>query len=316
MRHRLLLFAPLLLLSLLGACSKPGAGPRLDLVGATRYTSYDRTLVTPGDTVPFKLYSDVRDKDKPLSHVRIFVTYAPVKNPLVYPAQGYDPTKAPADPTFTYLDTVLTDTKTPTQFVLQNTLSSRTTSGREQWRFEAEDVDGNKASRGFRLQLRNGDSALTYHRYTAQIQAPNAAGSRRSYLALLPGLTLPRYTVRTNVEAQSLVDLVYVTNRNGTYLASPNDTIAHLPKWPNRAIEIRNPRLDKAGFDNTDTGEELTAAFTGSQSLTPATRTGNLVKGLVYSFYNKVDQKYGLIFIQDVITAPVPTLIVQVRITK
>jgi hypothetical protein len=308
MRYRLFVF-PSLLLSLLVACSKDNAGPQLDLVGSSRYTSYDRTIATPGDTVTFKLYSSVRSADRPLSHVRILVTYAPVKNPLTYPA-NYDPTKAPADPEFVYLDSAMSNR----EFVLQATVASRTTSGREQWRFEAEDSDGNKVGRGFRLQLRNIDSAATYHRYTAQLQAPDRTGGRRSFLALLPGLTLPHYTVRTNGEAQSLIDVVYVAARNGSiYLASPTDTITHIKGWPTRATEFRDPNLNKDSFDNADTGPELIALFNGAAS--PSSRTLPLAKDKVYAFRTK-DQNSGLIYVQSIVNTPIPTVVLQVRITK
>ncbi|RYU78413.1 hypothetical protein [Hymenobacter persicinus] len=310
MRYRLLLFAPLLLHLL--ACSKQDSGPRLDLVGSTRYTSFDRTISTPGDTVTFKLYSDVRSADKPLKAVRIFVTYAPVKNPLNYPA-GYDATKAPADPEFTFLDSTMP--ASAREFVLQTTINARTTSGREQWRFEAEDVDGNRVSRGFRLQLRNADSLrLNYHRYTAQLQAPGD-GNRRSFLALLPGLTLPRYTVRTNAANQALIDLVYASDAAGIYLAAPNDPIIKHTKGWNRSTEFRNTGIDQNGFNSTDTEQELISAFGGASELTPKTRTGPIAKGRVYAFLT-TEKKYGLLYVQDILTAPVPTVLLQVHITK
>ncbi|SHJ35327.1 hypothetical protein SAMN02745146_2888 [Hymenobacter daecheongensis DSM 21074] len=313
MRHRLLLLLPApLLLSLLVACSKTPAGPRLDLVGSSRYTSFDRILTTPGDTVTFKLYSSVRTADRLLTHVRIFVNYTPTKNPLRERAD-YDAVTVAAnqDPELVFLDSAMS----AREFLLQTTLNARTTSGREKWRFEAEDAEGNKVSRSFQLQLRNSDSLrLTYHRYTAQLQAPGAGGNRRSFLALLPGLTLPRFTVRTNAAAQSLIDVVYVATRNGIVLAAPTDTIAHLAAWPARPTAFRSTALDKAGFDAADTGQELTDLFAGNPNA-PATRTAPLAKGQVYAFRTQ-DQKSGLFFVQEILTAPVPTVLLQVRVTK
>ncbi|GAA3935181.1 hypothetical protein [Hymenobacter algoricola] len=309
MRYRLLLFAPLILLA---ACSKENGGPRLDLVGSARYTSTNRTLTRAGDTVTFKLFSDVRDAEKLLKHIRIFVTYSPVKNPLSYPASGYDPTTAKSDTVFTYLDS----TVSAKEFVLQTTLNARTTSGREQWAFEAEDVDGNKVSRGFRLQYRNPDSLRSYHSYTAQLQAPGGSTARRSFLALLPGLTLPRYTITTNAEAKRLVDVVYVVRNSSIFLAAPNDPfVNHIGRWSTRPTEFRDPNLNKASFDNAITGDALTTLFNGAAALLPTTRTPALAKEQVYAF-RTANQKSGLIYVQDIIATPVPTLILLVKVTK
>ncbi|GAA4016979.1 hypothetical protein GCM10022408_33160 [Hymenobacter fastidiosus] len=310
MRYRLLLIVPSLL-SLLTACSKQNAGPRLDLVGSGRYVSFNRDDTRPGDTLTFKLYADTRDAEVPLRRVRILVTYTPLKNPVSYP-QGFVPGSVPADREFTYLDSAIT-TK---DFVLQTTFNARTTSGREQWRFEAEDAGGNTVRRGFRLQVRNNDSANAYHGYTAQLQAPNGNGNRRSFLALLPGLTLPRYTVRANADARNIVDVVYVANQSGIYLAAPNDAlVTHVPKWTTRPTEFRTTTLDKTGFDGADTSGELIAAF-GTPATPPLTHTDPIAKGKVYAFRTK-DQKSGLLYVQDILlTTPVPTVLLQVRITK
>jgi len=309
MRYRLLLLT-LPLLSLLTACSDAEEGPYLGLVGSSRYTSSNRTIATPGDTVTFKLYGGLRKGGQPLSHVRIFVTYAPIKNPLSYP-QGYNPLQAPADPEMTYLDSALPAASR--EFVIQTTLNSRTTSGREQWRFEAEDTDGRKVSRGFRLQLRNIDSALTYHRYTAQLQAPNPVGNRRSFLALLSGLTLPHYTVRTDAANQALIDLVYVTTPSGICLAAPNDALTGL-KWMPRTTALRATSLTTTNFAEADTNDELIARF--NNATTPSTtHTEPLAKGNIYAF-RTADTRSGLIYVQDIITTPIPTVLLQVRTTK
>ena len=74
---RILLF--LLPLALLTACDPAlGPGPRIALVGSTRFLSANRLLTIPGDTVTTKLYASTAEQE-PLTRVRIAVTFTPQK---------------------------------------------------------------------------------------------------------------------------------------------------------------------------------------------------------------------------------------------
>lgn len=320
MRHRLLFSAVVLpLLGLLTACepeSESGPTPYLDLVGTARYLSSNRVLTTPGDTLTTRVYAEAADSlNSPLRRLRITVTYEPGKNPIIYPANllSYDPGSARNDPEFVYLDSMLTTRRARQALAFQFTFGARTTTGREVWKFEAEDQQQRVASRSYRLTLRNPDSALVYHRYSVRLQAPGTAASR-SFLALLPGLTLPGFTMRNNPAAQQLVDLVYLPTAAGApALSTPADTRLKLPStWTKRATLLRL-LTDTASFAATTTSQGFEDVFSRAQA--PVTSTGALRRNQVVAF-RTADLKYGLILIQEIKTTPTPTLNLQVRITK
>ncbi|MCC2545870.1 hypothetical protein LJY25_05395 [Hymenobacter sp. BT175] len=285
------LFCLLGLAGLLTGCGDPATGPRLDLVGSSRFISADRALTSPADTLTAKVYAEARDDNQQLRRLRITVGYND-ETPLVY------------------LDSALN--RRDALFLLS--FGSRTTSGRETWRFEAEDTDGQKASRSFRVRLRNPDSTLVYHRYTVRLQAPGTPYAR-PYLDLARGLAFPSYTVRTNAEAQQAVDLIYLPlAAGGPVLAAPADPQSGL-NWPGRRRTLlRVTSLSQSAFTNTDTSEELEAAYTSNLS-SPVTRTPALTKGAVLAFIT-ADSRYGLLYVADVLASPVPALVLNVRIQR
>ncbi|TGE15662.1 hypothetical protein [Hymenobacter elongatus] len=314
-----LLAVVLPLAGVLAACSsesESGPNPYLDLVGTSRYLSSNRILTTPGDTLTTRLYAEAADSlNSPLRRLRITVTYEPSKNPIIYPANlfNYDPGSARNDPEFVYLDSMLTTRRAQQALAFQFTFGARTTTGREVWKFEAEDQQQRVASRSYRLTLRNADSALVYHRYSVRLQAPGTAASR-SFLALLPGLTLPGFTMRNNPAAQQLVDVVYLPTAAGApSLSTPADTRLKLPAtWTRRATQLRL-LSDTASFAATTTSQGFEDVFSRAQA--PVTSTGALRRNQVVAF-RTADQKYGLILVQEIKTTPTPTLNLQVRIAK
>lgn len=312
-----LLFA-LLSLGLLAACNPdPNPGPRLDLIGSSRFLSTDRVTNTPGDTFTTRLFAQARDTSNgpELRHLRIRIGYTPTFNPVVYPVSTVvDLNSFPQDE-LVYLDSTL---KPGTrQVAFQFTAGSRTTSGREQWTFEVEDADGTKNSRGFRVAVRNNDSALVYHRYTLRLPGPTRPGARR-FLALRPGLTFPSYSLRTNARNQALIDLVYLPG-SGSSLASPNDPLlsSSLSSWATqRVTQLRSTTLNEAAFGNVDTETELVTAFNNGTAFAPvATRTGPLTKGQVFAF-RTADNHTGVAYVQELLTAPTNAVLLQVRVTK
>lgn len=300
----------------LAACNPdPNPGPQIDLVGSSRFLSTDRRTTTLGDTFTTRIYAQSRDTSNgpELRHLRIRVEYAPTFNPIVYPAPPFDPTNFPKD-NLIYLDSTLKAGQR--QIAFQFTAGNRTTSGRENWTFEVEDADGRVSSRGFRVAVRNNDSALVYHRYTLRLPAPNLPAARR-FLALRPGLALPAFTLRTSAANQALIDLVYLPGA-GSSLAAPNDPLLNsaLASWTTRrATQLRSTSLTQANFESLDTETELTNAFTTGSAFTPATRTGALTKGQVVAF-RTADNSTGVIFVQDLLKAPTPAALLQVRVTK
>ncbi|MCB2380000.1 hypothetical protein LGH70_20570 [Hymenobacter sp. BT635] len=313
------------LLGGLAACSSDlnsDPNPYLDLVGSTRYVSTNRVVTTPGDTLTSKLYAAVANLagSDSLERLRITVAYSPFLNPIAYPANYNPTTDEGKSEELVYLDTMLRAKPPLKEVAFQFTFGTRTATGREVWRFEVEDSQQRTASRSFRLTLRNNDSALVYHRYAVRLQRPATVASR-SYLALLPGLALPKFTVRTNLAAQQLIDLMYLPSSSGAVLASPTDAEAlkiMKDPWPSatrRATKLRLvARSDSTGFGSATTSQSFQEIYDRAP-LAPSTSTGVLRKNQLVAFLT-ADNKYGLILVSDVKTTPVPTLDLQVRIAK
>lgn len=317
---RLSLFL-LSLLSLLAACTPdPGSGPRIDFVGTTRFVSNDRLVPAPGDTLSTRIFADNRDSANGplLQRLRITVKYEPQSRPFVY-ASPYDPSTAPKD-SVVYLDSLLTVSK----FAYQFTFGTRTTSGRETWRFEVTDADGNKASRRFQLTTRNADSlslTVPYHAYLARLQAPVSARTL-SFLDLGAGLLFPKTAVRTNPDVQRRIDLLYFPGASNTpILVTPADPlfatnkILGLNAWPTRnATVLKSTPLAPTGFTGATSNQAIIAAFDNTQNIT-ITRTGALVLNQVYAFRTAGGQT-GLLQVTKLPTSDRPTVDLQVRVTK
>lgn len=319
MRLRFSLVAPVAL-GLLAGCSPDsdsGPEPYLELVGSARFLSANRTIITPGDTLTTRLYTEATDRESPLRRLRIIAKYTPGKNPLLYPV-GYDPRKATDNPEeLVYLDSALSTTDPPLGLAFQFTFGARTTSGQEQWRFESEDTRQHTTSRSYRLTLRSADSALVYHRYTVRLQAPQNVASR-SFLALLPGLALPKYTVRTSPGNQKLIDLAYLPTATGApSLSSLTDPLLNLgSNWSTkRATRFKLFSLtDSTSFGTANTAQSF-AGFYGDPNGPALLNTGPLRRKQTVAFLT-ADGKYGLFQVQEIRTTPTPALILQVRIGK
>ncbi|MBO0360890.1 hypothetical protein J0X19_23220 [Hymenobacter sp. BT186] len=321
---RLYLLSFLLASALLASCNpEPSAGPRVALVGSSRFLSASRSSTVPGDTFSTRVFADKYDpNDADLSRLLITVEYIRSRNPYVYPSTGFEANDVPNDAgQLIFLDSVLTGEQQQSVAV-QFQAGTRTTSGREIWRFKADDVDGESNEGGFTLRLRNADSLLTYHRYTTILPAPISYQSR-SYISLLSGLALPSFSLRQHPENQSLIDLVYLPLPNGgRALATPQDpTFTNRSTfWTNRrATKLRATALDSAAFTAATTPAQLEAAFAAPNG-TLITSTGALPSrgaGRVFAFQTADSPaKTGLVFVQSIITVPTPAIRMQVRITK
>lgn len=319
MRFRLnLLFYPLLGLA---ACQPElNPGPRVDFVASSRFTTGARRLTTPGDTVATRIYGQAQGKDSPLTRLQIIAEYKPVPEGIIYPQTGYDEGDEPSFKLL-YLDTLLP--AATEQFAFQSVQPSRTTGGQEVWTYEFRDSEDRTGSRSLKLRVGRNDSLLTYHSYTIGLQAPLTNSQvRRSFLALRSGLALPKFTVRTapqNADAQQLIDLVYIPNAaTGPGLATPSNSLAGLPatKWPaKRVTQLRSTGLNETNFGGLTTAAQLTATFESGASFTNPTYTGRVTKNQVIAFLTP-EGKSGAILVQDITTTGIPTLVLQVRITK
>ncbi|MDF7812723.1 hypothetical protein [Hymenobacter sp. YC55] len=335
MRFHLLLF--LCASALLTSCSLDDeSGPRVDLVGGTRFLSASRTVTTAAntsalaDTFTTRVFAEKRDDGAELDRLVITVEYSPSPFPFVYPSTAFNldslyKIKYPV----VYLDTMLTG-KQRQSIAFQFKANTRTTSGREKWIFDAYDADNNKNSRSFTLSLRNSDSlrAATYHNYTVILPAPTTPYARNS-ISLLSGLTLPPNALRRRIENQDLIDLAYLPLANGERaLASPNDPelirtnrLFNPTNWlSRRTTSMRSTDLDSARFASTADTAAFRSLFSSGVVPTISTRTNALRArgtGRVLAFRTSDSPaRYGLIFIQSFLTAPTPAIKMQVRITK
>jgi hypothetical protein len=310
--------------ALLAACNpEPSAGPRVALVGSSRFLSASRSSTTPGDTFSTRVFADKYDPDDAdLERLIISVEYIRSRNPYLYPSTGFDFDKVPEDTgRLIFLDSVLTGEQQQS-VAFQFQAGTRTTTGKEKWRFQANDVDGESNEGGFTLVLRNADSLLTYHRYTTILPAPINYRSR-SYISLLSGLALPSFSLRQHPENQDLIDLVYLTlPSGGRALATPNDPVFKNRSafWrTRRATQLRTTTLDSAAFTATTTPAQLEAAFTAvsGNAVTSTAALPSRGTGRVFAFRTADSPaKTGLIFVQSLITVPTPAIRMQVRITK
>lgn len=318
-------FHPTLLLSsLLGlaACQPDlGSGPRVDFVASNRFTTGNRRLTTPGDTVTTRVYAEAQN-DTRLTHMRITAEYQPVPEGIIYPQAGYEEGKQPSF-TLTYLDTTFEAVARFTkEFAFQSVQAARTTAGKETWVYEATDNNGNTGKRSFYLRLGRSDSAFIYHSYRLGLQAPAANNSiRRSFLALRSGLALPKFTVRTapqNEKAQQLIDILYIPSvTNGPGLATPTSIQAKSAAlWPTKRLtRIRRTALTQTEFTALITTTQFASAFAGGTSFSDSTYTGAVTKNQVIAFRTP-EGNSGAILVEDIITTGIPTLVLQVRVAK
>ncbi|MBC6608387.1 hypothetical protein H8B13_16290 [Hymenobacter sp. BT188] len=307
------------LLSLLAACTPdPGSGPRIDFVGNSRFVSNNRLVTAPGDTLSTRIFADNRDSANGplLQRLLITVKYEPQSSPFIY-ASPYDPELAPKD-SVVYLDSLLTVPK----LAYQLTFGTRTTSGRETWRFEVTDADGNKASRRFWLTTRKTDSlTVTYHEYIARLQAPTSQRTM-SFLDLDAGLLFPNTAVRTNPVVQQRIDVLYFpSSGNAPILVTPAEPlftangILGIRAWPakNQTI-LKQTQLLPTAFAGATNPQALTTAFDNAQNTT-VTRTGALALNQVFAFRTTGGQT-GLILVEKLPTSDRPTVDLRVRVTK
>jgi hypothetical protein len=287
-------------------------GPRVNFVGSTRFNPASRRITTAGDTVAVKVYAEAESNDAPLTHLVIRAEYQPTQLLAEYPVNYTE--KDAEKSSLVYLDTLIANAR---EFAFQSVQPARTTAGKEVWTYTFTDSEGKDGVRSFYLRLGRPDSAATFHSYTVPLQAPGVFG-RRSFLALREGLTLPSFSLRRLPANQQLVDLVYVPGSAtvAPSLATTADAALKLP-WTGRGTEIRSTPLTPAALTNYSNTEALANAYNlyqGNSFSTP-TRTGPLVKGQVIAFRTP-DNRYGLLAVDNIITTGIPTLVLQVRVSR
>ncbi|ALD22050.1 hypothetical protein AM218_13550 [Hymenobacter sp. DG25A] len=301
-----------MVLSGLAACTpEPGSEPRFNFVGSSRFTSNDRLLTTPGDTLTTRVTGDLRDSlnDPLLQHYTITVDYTPKEK---------DEEKKL--PQLVYFDTTFSSLN----FNYQLTFGARTTSGYERWKHTLTNADGKAVSRSYLLTVRNPDSLKAYHPYKVFLQAARRTSSR-STLNARQGLVFPGFTVRDNPAAQQLVDLIALPSAaGGIELASPTDAtvaaaapVLNSTAWLTRnATTIRQTSLAQAQFSLLTKATDLVALYDSAKVSTTPTRSGALVKEKVLTFRTAAGRT-GAIYVEDVTNnTALPRATLQVRIDK
>jgi hypothetical protein len=304
---------------LLAACSQEESPVRLDFVGATRFTSGNRTAGA-GDTLTTRLYADA-DAGAELKRLRITVAHEPSRNPFRYPLplSSFVLADQPNDAPLVYLDSLISGRS----LVFQNTFGVRTTSGTERWEYTVEDQSGNHSTRAFRVTVRNTDSLRIFHTYkaVAGVISPSATNAlaqsqARRYLALYPGLLLPGFAVRTQPANQALVDLIFVNSGGVLTLRSPAaDTTTQAAQ--RRATQLRLSSILGTAITGVDTDTEFASVFNLAQPFAgQSVATTALAKDQVLAF-RTADRLYGLIHIIDLVPTAQGTVIpCTVRIQK
>lgn len=332
------------LLALAAACTKIVFSPRLDFVGATRFTSSSPAVVTTAsvtaDTLASKIYAQTADlaEGPGLTRLTIRLSSSPTRTPVLYPASisSYRASDTPSDPTLVYLDSMLAPGTKDIAFT--NLLTRRTASGVDTWEYSVTDATGATASRAYRLVLRRTDSiTAVVHSYRAyfgavpvgRLSTPLTAAQNQAlaYVNLRQGLALPHSAVSaTNPTAsdnRALVDLVCTSRGPTLRLSSTRSDSLVTTGWntSTHTTALRATALTANDFILLNTNALLASTFaTGTVAGGDSLRTAPLVKGAVIAFHTAATgpggAKYGALLIADLVRTPATVITCQVLVQK
>jgi hypothetical protein len=313
----------LVAIGLAGCASKKG--PLLTyFIGATRFTSGNRTGVGPADTLATRFYVDAsNDVTMGLKNVRITVDYSPQRRPFLYPTPITSrlPDSVATSEQVVYMDSTFTSIN---ELLLTTVYGVRTTAGTERWTFTATDNADNTSARTFVITQRRGDSTTVYNSYTLRLPVPATSKAARRFLDLKSGLALPGFTVAgrvSNPELQQLTDVIVLPD--GLTLASPDDLAPAVyfksGKWMRSSVtRFSLTALTPTTFAGVTDAVGLQSAFVGPGS----PRISGLVVDQVYAFYvtagtgSSATQLYGLMRIAALPAGTTAGLQLEIRIAK
>jgi hypothetical protein len=323
----------------LAGCTKGNGPQRLDFINTTRYTSSNRTGLSPADTLATRVFAANTDAaNSQLGRLLVTVYYQPRRNPFVYPTPLSAINRDSIDKSsesLVYLDSALVDRKGQplSNFTYTNVFGVRTTTGSERWQYDLKNnANETTASRAVRLGMRRPDSTAVYNDYTLRLIIP-AIGvgtndtvrtkSARRFLHLRAGLALPAYTVvkagapgDAQAIAQRLTDLIIL--RDGLTIVSPNSATLSTGTrpglstalWPvsNRRKTLIYPTsLTASTFTNQLTDAAIQATYTASANgATTGEFVGPVAAGQVYAFRTdeitdaNTPHRYGLLLVVSV----------------
>lgn len=311
MRLLLRLILPLAAVGLLSTgCEQPITSPRLDFIAVNNTLTNDR-VASAADTFEVRAFAETLEGDPQLRRFTVTAKEVYFESRSI-PNQGET-----RDP-LVYFDTVFSAGNAPRSFLFVNRFGASTNSGRQTWTYTVTDADGNKASRGYRLTVRQADSLNAVHSYSVRLQAPRRSNSRAS-LAALRGFVLPPHATR-QPDYQQLADLLYLPGSTGPRLGAPSSYAARTHPvlrtkfWQTRrATRLALTGLTQSEFTSISTAEALSDAVTAA-ALLPDTAVA-APRGRVLAF-RTADGSDGLVYVNSLgPTAPVD-LILDVKVRR
>ncbi|MCC3155945.1 hypothetical protein LJ737_01760 [Hymenobacter sp. 15J16-1T3B] len=310
------LISPLLLLVLLTAgCKQDTSAPLLDFISNGTALTADRTA-TAADTFEVRVFAEARDKGPGLRRLTVTTQERFYRNPVQPKFQDSLP--------LVYFDTVFTQPTPPRNFLLINRFGAGTNAGRQEWKYTVTDVDGNKATRGYRITVQPADSVNPLHTYSVRLQAPRRSGSR-AILAAERGFVLPAYAAYNpgpDLQLSYLrwADLVYVPTATGPVLAAPSasaalsSSVLRVNSWPlRRATELGASTVTSGEFNAINTASALSTAVAASTLRAGAAVPVGKDKAVAF---RTADGNEGLLYITDVGTTAPVDLIMTIKIRR
>ncbi len=306
----------------LASCAKSKGPLQTYFIGATRFTSGNRTGVGPADTLATRFYVDASSSaTQGLKNVRITVYYSPRRLPFVYPTPitSVLPPSVATSEQLVYMDSTLTSA--PNELLLTTVYGVRTSAGSERWTYTATDNAGNTSARSFVITQRRADSTAVYNDYTLKLPVPATSKLARRFIDLKSGLALPAFSVvgnPINPELQKLTDVIVLPD--GLTLSSPKD-LAEVyfksGKWD--ASNRSATRFYLTSLTPTDFTGVTDAVGLAQQFVAPGvSQISGLLVGQVYAFYvtNGTEPLYGLLRVVALPAGTTAGLQLEIRIAK
>jgi len=305
----------------LASCAKSKGPLQTYFVGATRFTSGNRTGVGPADTLATRFYVDSATQG--LRNVRITVDYSPRRLPFVYPTPitSVLPPAVATSEQLVYMDSTLVGS--PHHLLLTTVYGVRTSAGSERWTYTATDNAGNTSARSLVITQRRADSTAVYNNYTLRLPVPATSKNARRFIDLKSGLALPGFSLvgnPTNPELQKLTDVIVLPD--GLTLSSPDadalkPVILKSGKW--LIGNLSKTRFYLTALTPTDFAGVMDATGLSQQFVAPGVpQISGLLVGQVYAFYvtNGTTPLYGLMRVVALPAGTTAGLQLEIRIAK
>ncbi|RAK64633.1 hypothetical protein [Hymenobacter edaphi] len=307
----LLLLLPVALFT--AGCEQDTSAPLLDFISDGTSLTADRTA-NAADTFQVRVFAEVREGGSGLQRLTITTQERFYRN--LTQARFADSLP------LVYFDTVFAQPTPPKTFLFTNRFGASTNAGRQDWKYTITDVDGNKATRGYRIEVRPADSINPLHTYSVRLQAPRTNASR-AILAAERGFVLPAYATHHPGELpgyQDWADLLYVPTATGATLAAPSASTAlsapvlRVSRWQRRrATLLGASTLTLAEFNAITTASAISNAVTAANVTAGAAVPVGLNKAVAF---RTVEGNEGVLFVTALGTTAPVDLVMTVKILR